>query len=96
MKYTLQAGRSILKDDQPIVHLVRSTIHSHGDFAFTPSEADVFAKEIVSACNTAPVLTRLVQDAIEMLRWQASVPVGSHSWAKWVEKAEAALEEAKA
>lgn len=95
MKYTLQAGRSILCDDLPFVHLVRSTVHSHGGFAYTPTEADSFARETVVACNAAPALALLVQDAVEMLRWQATTPVNSHSWAKWVDRAVIVLEEAK-
>lgn len=95
MKYTLQAGRSILKDDLPFVHLVRSTVHSQGDFAYAPTEADTFAREAVAACNAAPILAQVIKDAIEMLRWQARKPVGAESWAQWVIDAMTALDEAR-
>lgn len=96
MKYTLQAGRSILKDDLPFVHLVRSTIHSRGEPAFTPEEADAFAREIVASCNAAPILAQVIKDAIAMLRWQAtSSPISATGWAEWVVAAMAALDEAR-
>ncbi len=94
MKYTLQAGRSILKDDLPFVHIVRSTVHSQGDYAYTPEEADMFAREVVAACNSAPVLTHIIMDAIRMLHWR-SEPMTALMWSEWVAMATAALGEAK-
>lgn len=95
MKYTLQAGRSILKDDQPFVHIARSTLHSKGGHAFTPVEADAFAREAVTACNAAPAMAQSLKDAIAMLRWQAERPVSAASWGEWMLSAMAALEDYK-
>lgn len=50
--YSLEAGRSILKDGLPFVHLARSVWSDNpSDHAFNPSAADDFARAIVEKFN---------------------------------------------
>jgi hypothetical protein len=38
-------------------------------------------------------LTRALQDAIEMLRWQSRKPLGSAAWAEWIGEAVEAIDQ---
>ena len=59
--YTLQAGRSILKDGAPFVHLSKS---NNPDIS--PCDADKFARDIVASREAIAQIWELAQDVCEM------------------------------
>lgn len=70
MTYTLNAGRQIARNGQPLAVLVAST---YGDGAVSPTVLDTLARDTVAALNAAAIVR-------EMLVWEAdrfdAVPIG--------------------
>lgn len=75
-KYTLEAGRCILRDGKRILTVNRVTVPSDEAHELAPYEADDYARRIVQLLNAAPELLAALRDALAYI--MRAMPPGGY------------------